>query len=67
LYELGRDPGEQLDLAAEEPIRLAGVLERMEAWLAGLQPSEHRPEEERGNAEDHERTLERQRALGYAQ
>jgi len=37
LYHLGRDPGEEKDLAAEEPKRAAAMLAKLKAWYADTQ------------------------------
>lgn len=34
LYDLARDPDERTNLAASEPVRLAGMQARLDAWLA---------------------------------
>lgn len=59
LYDLGRDPGETVDRAAEEPERVAEMMARLEPWLElgviqrGTMP--HLDDE----------AVERLRALGY--
>jgi len=43
LYDLARDPGEQRDLAAEEPERVAELRARLEAWFAEVGALQPRP------------------------
>ena len=59
LYDLGRDPGERLDVAAAEPARARELAERRRALV------ESRPRPPRRAAQADDELRERLRSLGY--
>ncbi len=64
LYDLARDPGERMDLAAREPARAAALLADLEAW--GREVSA-RALPRAGRVALDDETMARLRALGYVQ
>jgi arylsulfatase A-like enzyme len=60
LYDLGRDPGEKHDRAAEEPDRVASMRARLDAWWQRARPAAQAPRA----APEVEAEL---RALGYVE
>jgi arylsulfatase A-like enzyme len=61
LFDLEKDPGEQVNLAGEGDLEAAWLRERLFAWVEKHRGEEKGPDEQ---PEDR-RTLERLRALGY--
>ena len=54
LYNLAKDPGEQTDLAAAEPARVAALRGKLEAWRrsVGAAPTKANPDFDRGRWEN---------------
>jgi arylsulfatase A-like enzyme len=61
LFDLEKDPGEQVNLAGDGDLEAAWLRERLLAWVEKSRGEEKGPDEQPQNR----RTLERLRALGY--